>query len=101
MQHIGIPLNPNQAAAQRGLLLGDFLGVQDRALGNVDVIAKLRVKVQPDVITFGGGSQIADQQQRIWGLVRIADYLGNKFVQPNASARPRSFFLVRHRALRR
>jgi hypothetical protein len=99
MQHFGIPLDPDQAAAERGLLCRDFLRVQNRALGNIDVIAKLRVEVKPDRILFRRSAQIPDQQQRIGRLVRVSDYFGNKVIQPKASAGDRSFFLVRHRAL--
>ena len=75
MQNIGAPLDPHQAAAQRGLLHRELLRVQDRAYGNVYVAAKLRVEVEPDVVIFGGCSQITDQQQRVRWFMGVADDL--------------------------
>ncbi|MGH9721770.1 MAG: hypothetical protein ACRD8O_16300 [Bryobacteraceae bacterium] len=107
MKHIDVTFDPHQTAAKDGLLPGNFLRVKNPTLGNLDVIAELRVEIKPDVAFFRGRPEIADQQQGVGRLVGIADYFGNKLVEPKVSAGSSGFravffvLWVRHRALRR
>jgi hypothetical protein len=54
--------------------------VQDGVLGDLDIIAELRIEIESDVPRLGGLSEVAAQQQRVRWLFGILDDLCDEIV---------------------
>jgi hypothetical protein len=78
-QH-GIALDPNEGSAQGRLVLGNLLRVQDGFVGDFNVVAQLRIEVQPGVPFFRGGADVAAEKQRVGWSLGILDQLCDEFI---------------------
>jgi hypothetical protein len=52
MDYLSIPLDPDIATSQGSCFTWLFLDIEDGVLGNVNIIAKLCVEVNPTVTVF-------------------------------------------------
>jgi hypothetical protein len=77
-----VPPDPHHTAAKQRLLGRKFNSVQDRFVRDFDVIAKLGVQVQTDVIGFRGCPQESGDKKCLRWLFRIPDYLANEVIHP-------------------
>jgi hypothetical protein len=80
MNQFSFFLDPQQRAADRRLVLGNFLCVQNRFVGNLDVIVERRRQVQTGVLILRRSAEEAAEQQRIRRGFRILHHFCNQIV---------------------
>jgi hypothetical protein len=78
MGQFSVGINPNITATKGRLFGWNVNGMQNRIFGNLYIIAQLRIKVESDMFVFRRGPQVSLQQQSIWRVIGILNYLVNE-----------------------